>query len=191
MRRYFTLAFAVLLLCGSISQAEAGFGTDIGISFPAGRSGGTLSRAETYAAFSFGEMMEELTVTELHGRLKMELKVTNTSDAAYSVAHSDGQLYDFIIMDKNGAELYRWSDGMAFTQALEDVSYPAHESVVYEAELERRAYKKIKDDAVLVVAYLTDTPYRLSTRVPSVTASRTPVMIHGGIIIGNGGWLHD
>ena len=76
----------------------------------------------------------------------MELKVTNDGDSDYSIAHRDGQVYDFAILDKNGKTLYKWSDGMAFTQALTSSTVAAHKIEVYKAELDRKAYRKIKDD---------------------------------------------
>lgn len=145
----------------------------------------------SYAAFSFDSIVEELTVEEKHGRLVMELKVTNDGNSDYSVVHRDGQVYDFAILDKNGKTLYRWSDGMAFTQALTSSSVAAHKSEVYMAELDRKAYRKIKDDAVLVTAWLVDTPYKLTTRMPTKVGSSTPVTLHGGIVIGNGPWYDD
>ena len=81
---------------------------------------------------------------------------------------------------------------MAFTQALTSSTIAAHSSEIYTAELDAKAYRKIKDDAVLVTAWLTDTPYTLATKLPSHTAAAsTPVVIHGGIILGNGRWDYD
>ena len=41
-------------------------------------------------------------------------------------------------------------------------------------------------------AYILDTPCRLSAKLPTRTASKsTPVMIHGGVIFGNGRWIDD
>ena len=174
-------AFAVPL--SAMPVASASFGTGIGVSFPT--SGSHSSEiVPSYAAFSFDSIVEELTVEEKHGRLVMELKVTNDGDSDYSVAHRDGQVYDFAILDSR-------SDGMAFTQALTSSSVAAHKSEVYTAELDRKAYRKIKDDAVLVTAWLVDTPYKLTTRMPTKVGSSTPVTLHGGIVIGNGPWYDD
>ncbi|MBO5629977.1 MAG: hypothetical protein J5965_12990, partial [Aeriscardovia sp.] len=85
-----------------------------------------------------------------------------------------------------------WSDGMAFTQALSTTTIAPHSFEVYTAELDSKAYRKIKDNAVLATAYILDTPCRLSAKLPTRTASKsTPVMIHGGVIFGNGRWVDD
>ena len=194
MNRY-ALIPALALAVGAVSLsampvASASFGTGIGVSFPT--SGSHSSEiVPSYAAFSFDNIVEELTVEEKHGRLVMELKVTNDGDSDYSVAHRDGQIYDFAILDKNGKTLYRWSDGMAFTQALNIFFFDSEKSEFYTAELDRKAYRKIKDDAVLVTAWLVDTPYKLTTRMPTKVGSSTPVTLHGGIVIGNGPWYDD
>ena len=180
MKKY-TLIPALALAVGAISLssipvASASFGTGIGVSFPTSGS---------------HKIVEELTVEEKHGRLVMELKVTNDGDSDYSIAHRDGQVYDFAILDKNGKTLYKWSDGMAFTQALTSSTVAAHKIEVYKAELDRKAYRKIKDDGVLVTAWLVDTPYKITTRMPTKVGNSTPVTLHGGIIIGNGPWYDD
>ena len=97
MKKY-TLIPALALAVGAISLssipvASASFGTGIGVSFPT--SGSHSSEiVPSYAAFSFDKIVEELTVEEKHGRLVMELKVTNDGDSDYSIAHRDGQVYD-------------------------------------------------------------------------------------------------
>lgn len=184
-------AVAAVLALPLAPSAEAGFGSGIGITFPAG--GSSSSKATpTYAAFSHGQITEELTVAEKSGQLKLELKVTNNGDTAYTVDHRDGQVYDFAILDKNGQAIYKWSDGMAFTQALTSSAVAAHDVAIYTAEIDRKKYRELKDDAVLVTAWLVDTPYVLSTKLPTkVAASSTPVVIHGGIILGNGRWYDD
>ena len=179
----------------SLPQASAHIGTGIGISLPMGGSagGGTYVRPESYAAVTHESIIEELTVKERSGRLLLEYKVTNNGDEPYTVEHRDGQVYDFAVLDKNGKALWRWSDGMAFTQALTSSSIDAHKSEVYTAEIERKDYKKFKDDAVLVTAWTVDTPIKVSTKVPEAATSSggSSGAIFGTIVIGNGPWYDD
>ena len=185
----------LMLLCALFiaapSMAIAGFGTGIGITFPASGSS-TKTIGNTYAALQLDQLTEELTLQERHGRLLLELKVSNNGDTPYTASHRTGQIYDFIITDKNGKKIWQWSDGMAFTQALSTTTIAPHSFEVYTAELDGKAYRKIKDNAVLATAYILDTPCRLSAKLPTRTASKsTPVMIHGGVIFGNGRWVDD
>lgn len=177
----------LLAICLSIpTAASAGFGTGIGISFPASRTS-TKTSSNTYAALQYEQITEELTLQERHGRLLMELKISNTGDTPYTINHRSGQVYDFLITDKNGKKIWQWSDGMAFTQALCTTTIAPHDFTVYKAELDSKSYRKIKEDAVLATAYVLDTPCRLAAKLPTPTAaSSTPVIIHGGIILGNG-----
>lgn len=165
--------------------AHASFGTGIGITFPASGSS-TKTPINTYAALQFEQITEELTLQERHGRLLMELKVSNNGDAPYTISHRNGQVYDFLITDKNGKKIWQWSDGMAFTQALCTTTIAPHSFEVYKAELNSKDYRKIKDDAILATAFLLDTPCKLSAKLPTTIASNsTPVLIHGGVIFGN------
>ena len=191
MKKSLFCAIAACMMIFPFPQAFASIGTGIGITFPMSGSGGNRVPTESYASFSFDRVIQELTVKEKRGKLFMELKITNDSDEPYSISHRDGQFYEFAVLDKNGKPLYRWSDGMAFPQALTDAVYPAHESVIYTAELDRKTYREIKDDAVLATAFLTDTPYRLSARIPMAKGGSTPVLLHGAIVIGNGTWYDD
>lgn len=178
----------------SLPQASAHIGTGIGISLPMGGSsgGGTYVRPESYAAVTHESIIEELTVKERSGRLLLEYKVTNNGNAPYTIDHRDGQIYDFAVLDKNGKALWRWSDGMAFTQALTSSSIDAHKNEVYTAEIERKDYKKFKDDAVLVTAWMVDTPIKVSTKVPEAAGSSGGSgAIFGTIVIGNGPWYDD
>lgn len=173
-------------------NAEAGFGTGIGISFPAGGSSSSSQSNSSYAIFSFGAITEELTVAEKSGKLKLELKVTNNGDSAYIVDHKDGQIYDFALLDKNGKTIYKWSDDMSFTQALTSSTINAHDFAVYSAEIDRKTYRKLKDNGVLATAWLLDTPYTIGTKLPTTIAINTnPVIIHGGVILGNGHFDYD
>lgn len=180
-----TLVMAITLCTPGIVNAS--FGTGIGVTFPVSGSGGSESKANSnYAAMQYDNTIQELTVEKRSGKLILEFKVTNGGDAPYSVSHRSGQVYDFIITDKNGEKLWQWSDNMAFTQALTASSIDAHSFTVYKAELDSKSFNKIKDDAVLVTAYILDTPYKLSAKVPTkAAATRTPVFIHGGVIFGN------
>ncbi len=180
-----TFVMAITMCVPGIVNAN--FGTGIGVTIPVSGSGSGASNTNSnYAAMQFDNIIQELTVEKRNGKLLMELKVTNSGDSPYSVSHRNGQIYDFIITDKNGEKLWQWSDNMAFTQALTSSSVAAHSFEVYKAELDSKIFKKIKEDAILVTAYILDTPYKLSTKVPTQTAAnRTPVFIHGGVIFGN------
>ena len=169
--------------------ANANIGGEIGVYVPMG--GGGYSRTsgaeESFASFSVDKLVHELTVQKKSGRLLLEFRVSNGSDTPFTVEHSTGQEYEFLVLDKRGRVLWRWSDGIAFTQALTSSTIAPQGEVVYKAEIARKDFKKFKDDAVVVMAYLVDTPYTLSAAVPETTeTSSSGAAVFGGVILGSG-----
>lgn len=189
------------ILCGALlgcalavstfGTASAGIGGEIGVYVPVGGGGYSKSSGpeESFASFTVDKRVHELTVKKKSGRLLMEFRVSNGSDTPYTVEHQTGQVYEFLVLDKKGRVLWRWSEGVAFTQALTSSTIDSQGEVVYKAEIERKDFKKFKDDAVVVMAYLVDTPYTLSTAVPeSVETSSSGAAVFGAIVLGSGPW---
>ena len=183
-----------LLLCLPGTAAFAGIGGEIGATFPVGGGGSSSSAGalENYAALAGEALTVEAALREDEGELYLELRLVNPSDTPYSIEHRSGQSYDFALFDDSGKELWRWSNGMAFTQALTSETIPAKGQVAYTAQIAKKDYKKLKDKAELVRMYVTDTPYVLMLKVPKkhMSGSSTPVTLHGSIGIGTGGGCH-
>ena len=179
------------LVFSPLGTASAGIGGEIGVYVPVGGGGYSKSSGpeESFASFTVDKRVHELTVKKKSGRLLMEFRVSNGSDTPYTVEHQTGQVYEFLVLDKKGRVLWRWSEGVAFTQALTSSTIDSQGEVVYKAEIERKDFKKFKDDAVVVMAYLVDTPYTLSTAVPeSVETSSSGAAVFGAIVLGSGPW---
>ncbi|MGX1194846.1 BsuPI-related putative proteinase inhibitor [Metabacillus sp. SLBN-84] len=84
-----------------------------------------------------GDMEEkdvELSVEtkEESGVVQITMMVKNNSDEEKNFEFSSGQKYEIIITDPNGAEVYKYSKGKMFTQALQYVTIPPGESKTYE-----------------------------------------------------------
>ena len=183
------------LAFSSFGTASADFGGEIGVYVPVGGGGGYSRQSgpeESFASFTVDKLVHELTVKKKSGRLLMEYRVANGGEEPYTVAHQDGQVYEFLVLDKRGRILWRWSEGMAFTQALTSSTIEAQGEAVYKAEIARKDFKKFKDDAVVVMACLVDPPYTLSAAVPeTVETSSGGAAVFGAIVLGNGpisGW---
>ncbi len=56
--------------------------------------------------------------------------LTNLTDTDTTLTFTDGQRIEVTLSDDSG-EVYRWSDGMFFTQAIETVDLPAGERIPY------------------------------------------------------------
>ena len=189
-KKVFGVLIGCALLLGQCGTASADIGGEIGVYVPVGGGSGysrTRGSDESFASFSVDKLVHELTVQKKSGRLLMEFRVSNGSDAPYTVEHQTGQAYEFLVLDKRGKVLWRWSEGVAFTQALTSSTIEAHGEVVYKAEIARKDFKKFKDDAVVVMAYIVDTPYTLSAAVPeTVETSSSGAAVFGAIVLGSG-----
>jgi hypothetical protein len=61
------------------------------------------------------------------------LRVTNPGDASVELTFPTGQTYDFVV-EHGEDEVWQWSDGRAFTQAVRHVGIEGGATEVYEAE---------------------------------------------------------
>jgi len=94
---------------------------------------------------------------EKNGALELTLSVQNNTDKAVSFTHSSGQLFDFVLFDAAGNELYRWSDGMAFTMMVGTTELAAGEIRVFTDTVDAQTYASIKDKIASARAYLMGT----------------------------------
>lgn len=94
---------------------------------------------------------------EKNGALELTLSVQNNTDKAVSFTHSSGQQFDFAIFDAAGNELYRWSDGMAFTMMVGTTELAAGESRVFTGTVDARTYASVRDKIAFARGYLTGT----------------------------------
>lgn len=91
------------------------------------------------------------------GSLNLELVIANNTKNAVTISHTSGQKYDFTLLDADKKEIYRWSAGRMFTEALAETVIQPGESVTFTEKLEGEAYNNIKDRAVYAKAYITGT----------------------------------
>jgi len=67
-------------------------------------------------------------------RIIMVLYVTNEGEKPLTRRYTSGQSYEFVVHDSLGSEVWRWSHGMAFTDAIEHRVFEAGETVFYRVE---------------------------------------------------------
>jgi hypothetical protein len=82
-----------------------------------------------------GDVTMAFTVTparvEVGRSVRFALRLTNNGGRSRDLDFASGQLYDFWVTDGD-REVWRWSDEMTFTQALEKRTIPTQDSVVFE-----------------------------------------------------------
>ncbi|MDR0136425.1 BsuPI-related putative proteinase inhibitor [Metabacillus idriensis] len=66
------------------------------------------------------------------GIVQINMTVKNQTDEEKNFEFSSGQKYEIIITDPNGAEVYKYSKGRMFTQALQYMTLPPGESQTYQ-----------------------------------------------------------
>ncbi|MFC7137213.1 BsuPI-related putative proteinase inhibitor [Halobaculum litoreum] len=74
-----------------------------------------------------------LTVTPTEEGLELTLTVENVGDDAVDCSFADGQRAEFVAVDADGAEAWRWSDDRGFAMALGNETLAPGETVAYDA----------------------------------------------------------
>ncbi len=92
---------------------------------------------------------------ENSGIFKMKLDIANNSTSDIKINHNSSQKYDFVLLDKNRKELYRWSSERMFAQVLTYTLIPAGEKVEFTEELDLKTYGDIINKAVYMKIYIT------------------------------------
>ena len=124
------LTTLLLVLAGTACQLQAG---EISAKLSPGSVGaGRVSVVKS--AKMFDRLRVELEVPQsqygLGLQVPMTLSITNTSRQPVTLRFSSGRRYDFVV-SQGGAEIWRWSHGMAFTQALTSMEIAPGRTVSY------------------------------------------------------------
>jgi hypothetical protein len=99
-----------------------------------------------------------LTVSESGDERKMSfaLELTNGEDKLAEVRFANGRTHEFIVLDEQNREVWRWSAGRLFTQALQTKQLQRGEAIRYTANWDTAAPGRYR-----VVASLNSNTYKL------------------------------
>jgi hypothetical protein len=64
--------------------------------------------------------------------VRFAFHVTNATPKTIELNFPSGQTHDFVVLDSTGRQLWRWSDGRMFTQALQNKPVDSRETVTFE-----------------------------------------------------------
>lgn len=81
-----------------------------------------------------GQLLATSANVSVAGHVSLSLHVTNLADHSLELDFPNGQTHDFVVLDSTGAELWRWSSGRMFTQALQNKLLSSNETVSYEEQ---------------------------------------------------------
>lgn len=70
-------------------------------------------------------------VDTAQGTVRFAIEVTNDSRKRVELTFPDGRTHDFAVLDDSGREVWRWSRGRLFTQAMQNRLLDAHDSAIY------------------------------------------------------------
>ncbi len=71
---------------------------------------------------------------QANGSVRFALHVTNNAGKRMELTFPSGLTHDIVVLDDVGREVWRWSEGRMFTQALQNRILDASETVSYDAE---------------------------------------------------------
>jgi len=97
------------------------------------------------------------TATEQNGGLILSLTITNNTDKAIAINHSNQQMFDFVIFDKSGNELYRWSKGRMFSMVVISTKIEPGKEITFSDTVSAADYSLIKAKVASVKAYIVGT----------------------------------
>ena len=97
-------------------------------------------------------------------RVKFALAVKNNTAKMVEIHFPDGQTHDFVVTDSEGKEVWRWSEGRMFTQAMKSKTLKGHDETVFEESWDTKG----KHGAFTAVAILKSQNYPIETSVQFV-----------------------
>jgi hypothetical protein len=114
----------------------------------------------------------ELQVRISGTEITLALSVVNTTKKSVELSFPTGQTHDFVIIDSVGREMWRWSDGRMFTQALRNKLLGKGEALQLAEAMKRD--KPLPAGRYVARARLTSSNYPI-TREAEFTVTSTTV----------------
>jgi hypothetical protein len=103
-----------------------------GVAYACGpRSHAESKEPKTRKAAVGGTPIASALDVNVRGGVTFTLRVTNTSNKKLELQFPSGQTHDIVVADASGKEVWRWSEGRMFTQALQNRVIDADETVAY------------------------------------------------------------
>jgi hypothetical protein len=109
---------AIILACGPRAQRR-----DADAAAKGDANTNSIASADTAVAASAR--------VSVAGGVRFTLYVTNLHDRALELRFPSGQTHDFRVEDAAGREVWRWSAGRLFTQALQNTLLESRETIAY------------------------------------------------------------
>ncbi len=76
-------------------------------------------------------IVSHVMVDTADGTVSFAIEVTNATGKRVELNFPDGRTHEFVVLDTAGREVWRWSAGRLFTQAMQNRLLDAHDSAIY------------------------------------------------------------
>jgi hypothetical protein len=126
---------AIALACGP--HARHGDGGDAHASVPGAHQPSTGSGAHQPASSSDTSLAASAKVA-VGRQVSFALQVTNLAPHSVEVNFPNGQTHEFVVLDTLGREVWRWSAGRMFTQALQNREVGSNETLSFHEQWQPR-----------------------------------------------------
>ena len=93
--------------------------------------------------------------------LRFTLRIVNNTKKMVEIQFPDGQTHDFVVSDSTGKEVWRWSEGRMFTQAMRSKTLKGKDGTVFEEKWEPKGQR----GAFTAVAILKSENFPLETSI--------------------------
>jgi hypothetical protein len=128
------LTFVVIAGCGAVEMNGSGEGNSSG---PSGPSVGDPS--EENREPKAVELETALEVKKENNNLIFEITLTNRSGETVELPFSSGQQFEVVVINGENEEVYRYSEGRMFTQALTFIEIKAGEKLSWIEEWDQKS----------------------------------------------------
>jgi hypothetical protein len=145
----------------SLASAAPSEALIAGVAFD-GTPSGKLARKVSGNATARQPVLRSSVDVSTGADVRFEFHVTNTSSKKLELNFPSGQTHDVVVTDAAGRELWRWSAGQMFTQALRNQPLGAHETLSYTVRWHRPA--SAGHGPLIATATLTSQNYPLLSR---------------------------
>ena len=92
--------------------------------------------------------------------VRFDFAVINASKRKIEVNFADGRLHDIVVLDPNGREVWRWSEGKMFTQSIQNRVLRTSDALRFE-----EAWKDPAPGSYVAVATLSSENFPVERRV--------------------------
>lgn len=76
-------------------------------------------------------VVSHVRVDTAQGDVRFAIEVANDGPKKVELNFPDGRTHDFVVLDRAGHEVWRWSAGRMFTQSMQNRLLDSNDSVVY------------------------------------------------------------